>query len=212
MKESPGLLLPVACVVGIAGGMISYALMAPAWVSAVLATVGPVVWLSSTLKRHREGLHRRLSSAVRLFGFLLVVYMLMLPVAIRELSQKDEPTDLLLASEHNFTDVVSELYPDRGETLYLQASQVGQCLEAQYTRGELPEACRKYDQEKLVDVMRKQLQQAVATGIKHNEAFYYDYLELLVITQGDEQEIEAAAAAWKRSFPNSKKPDPRQRL
>lgn len=211
MKESRSLLLPIVCVAGIAGAMASYALMAPVWVPAILATVGPLVWVSITWKRNREGLQRRVSSVLRLFGFLLVVYALMLPVLIRELSKRGETADLVLAPEHNFTDVISELYPDRGEVLYLQASQVGQCLEAQYTRGTLPDACRKYDQQELVAVMRQQLKRAVATGVKHNEAFYYDYLELLVITGGDEQEIEEAAAAWKRSFPNSKKPDPRRR-
>ena len=211
MKESRSLLLPIVCVAGIVGAMVTYAMMAPVWVPAVFAIVGPLIWISSSVKRHREGLLWRLGSVVRLFGFLLVVYALMLPVLIRELSKKGETADLVLAPEHNFTDVISELYPDRGEVLYLQASQVGQCLEEQYTRGILPEACRKYEQEELVSVMRQRLKRAVATGVKHNEAFYYDYLELLVITRGDEREIEEAAAAWKRSFPNSKKPDPRRR-
>ena len=53
MKESRSLLLPIVCVTGIVGAMVSYAMMAPDWVPALLATVGPLIWISSSVQRQR---------------------------------------------------------------------------------------------------------------------------------------------------------------
>ena len=48
MKESRSLLLPIVCVAGIVGAMVTYAMMAPVWVPAVFAIVGPLIWISSS--------------------------------------------------------------------------------------------------------------------------------------------------------------------
>jgi hypothetical protein len=57
---------------------------------------------------------------------------------------------------------------------------------------------------------RALLEQAIATGLKTEEDLFYRYAQVLVEQDAPEDEVAAAVALWKRHYPFSDLPDPRE--
>lgn len=86
--------------------------------------------------------------------------------------------------------IMSRLYPERGESLLYRG------IHAAYVERNLPQA-------------RALFEQAMATGVKTEEDLYYRYAQVLMELEAPAEEVAAAVALWKRHYPFSDLPDPR---
>lgn len=86
--------------------------------------------------------------------------------------------------------IMSRLYPERGESLLYRG------IHAAYVERDLPQA-------------RTLFEQAIATGLKTEEDLFYRYAQVLVELKAPEDEVAAAVALWRRHYPFSDLPDPR---
>lgn len=110
--------------------------------------------------------------------------------------------------EYDLPGVEARLFPDSPDTLFLQAVQLNYCSSG----GPLYQShpyCSKYS-DVSSEAIRDLLENAVSKMPKTNEDIYYSYLDVLIRTGADQQKIDAAAEQWKKLFPLSKRPDPRQ--
>jgi hypothetical protein len=87
--------------------------------------------------------------------------------------------------------IMSRLYPERGESLLYRG------IHAAYVERDLPQA-------------RTLFEQAIATGLKTEEDLFYRYAQVLVELDAPEEDVAAAVALWKRHYPFSDLPDPRE--
>ncbi|RLT02953.1 MAG: hypothetical protein DWI21_16415 [Planctomycetota bacterium] len=159
----------------------------------------------------------QISSAIRAawwdlrpFRLLMIVYGMTITVSVWEISQQALVVDLYLDPHANFTDALTTLYPERGESQYAKVIQAVQCAEAQQLRRPAPATCRQYNPDELVHEVRSFFERGLGTGIKHHQGLYYEYLQFLVLTKAKPADIDAAYQAWRRNFPLSSLPDPRR--
>ena len=150
---------------------------------------------------------RTIFQRLRSFRYLIAAGALAIVVAMWEVSHRDDPVDLMLSSNPNFTSTVCELYPGRTEPLYMKAIQAGLCAQL---RTPIPDVCRQFNPRTIKNEVNDIFQQGLKTGVKHIEGIYYDYVQFLVISGGTKSEINRAYEAWRTNFPLSKLPDPRQ--
>ncbi len=205
-RRSP-LLVPGVTIAGIVVGFAAYAAGAPEWLAIALALSGPGLGLGLLFGRHRERVWSVLQSVRYELGFLIVVVLLAIPAVWREWA-RPEAVDLVAAPEHNFTDVLAELYPERGEAQYLKAVQAGICLNT--PAGRLPDICKQYENVDLRKEVRRRFDVVIRSGIKNREEYSYEYLNMLIQLDADDAEIDRAYDLWRRHFPYSKLPDPRR--
>ena len=153
---------------------------------------------------------RAAGRSLRPFRLLLIVYGLAITVGVWEVSQRSVAVDLFLDPDANYTDALTTLYPERGESYYVKALQAILCSEAEEQHRPVPSTCQQYNSRELVREVRLQFDRSLRTGIKHEQGLYYEYLQFLVLTKAKRSEIEAAYQAWRRNFPLSRLPDPRK--
>ena len=148
--------------------------------------------------------------SLRPFRLLLIVYGLAITVGIWEVSQRSVAVDLFLDPDANYTEALTTLYPERGESHYVKALQAILCSEAEEQHRPVPSSCQQYNSRELVREVKLQFDRGLRTGIKHEQGLYYEHLQFLVLTKAKPLEIEAAYQAWSRNFPLSRLPDPRK--
>ena len=115
--------------------------------------------------------------------------------------------DLLFDSEPTFADVLEELYSDRAETVFERALQVTRCkMDPDKWNSRVCPKLRSIPDGELLKLFEK----GFATGVKGNEDQLYTYAVVLALSNANSTEIDAAVAAWRKSFPASTAPDPRE--
>ena len=61
-----------------------------------------------------------------------------------------------------------------------------------------------------MESIRNLFEVALSVNPKMSQNLYYNYVEILIQAKASQDEIDAAAMEWKRLFPLSKRPDPRE--
>ena len=149
---------------------------------------------------------RTAADRLRIFRFLMLIYIPALVVGVWEFSHRNQTVDLFLGQTPNFANTVGKLYPDRAEPLYMRAVQAGLCGQP---RDPVPAACRQFNPRTIRRDVRELFQRGLKTGVKHFQELYYDYVRFLVITGAPKSEIDKAYHIWRSNFPISNLPDPR---
>ena len=175
----------------------------------VAAVVMPVVnWL-------------RKSQAARSFRYPLLILSVPICVSLYEAwlyqtipESVNESLDLAAAEgepdlnfEYDLPGVMHSLFPESPDAVFARGLQMHQCMVNQDT-GRDAEICRQFqtlEPEVILDYYRR----AIRTGAKSNEALYYTCAELLIQSGASQAEIDEVVEVWKRNFPRSKFPDPR---
>lgn len=121
------------------------------------------------------------------FRFLMVVMGLATCAMLLEITDDSPLEERELAHPY----IMSRLYPERGESLLYRG------IHAAYVERDLPQA-------------RALLEQAMATGLKTEEDLFYRYAQVLVEQDAPQEDIARAVALWRRHYPFSDLPDPRE--
>jgi hypothetical protein len=126
---------------------------------------------------------------VNRYRFLLYVLAIALFAAYWEVT--DPQVDKSLQqTPPGYPEVIGTMYPDREDSLFLQAMQAR-------TAGNLSQA-------------RELFERAISTGVKTDENLYYEYLATLIEMDAEQADVDAAAKLWRTNYPFSKKPYPRK--
>lgn len=110
--------------------------------------------------------------------------------------------------EYDLPGVWSELFPDEPDALWLRSRQLGFCSDQRHGFQTHP-FCRKF-QDVPPEELRKLYEAALSAQPKLNQDIYYNYVEILIHDHAPQEEVDAAVEEWRRLFPMSKRPDPRE--
>ena len=167
------------------------------------------------------GLHRLFAGRLRRYRFLFFIYVAAGSIGVYEawhyqnissdiVESLDLPTgagepDLFLETE--LPQVLYDLFPERAEALLARGFQMKLCA-MERAQGRMPSVCAAFQDVDIADI-RSVFESALATGSKTDENLQYHYVEVLIRQQAPKAEIDAAVANWRRLFPYSERPDPR---
>ena len=121
----------------------------------------------------------------RRYRMLIGIYAIALLVGIREyvVSRSQGPVDLQSEKWSEMTDVVAGINPGNPDTEFLEAIQ----------------AMQGGDEEEFV----RRMEEALASGVKHNDLMMRAYTQHLLNTGGDYRLINFAANRWRDNHPFS---------
>ena len=132
----------------------------------------------------------------RQFFFLIVVCGLGLIAAVLESGGRPTSSGGLDAESVQqiytlaYGDVLQQLYPDDPQSHYMRGAR------ALFERNDAATA-------------RKHFETALAMGVKTDENLLYYYAVSLIRTDADQAKVDEAIANWRRNFPHSGHPHPR---
>lgn len=132
-------------------------------------------------------------SWLREYRTLLILYGLFGLLAVAEVlsSSDDAPANQPGTSPPDeATQLVEQLYPHRPEALFWRGM----------------EAVEQND----LRTARRLFEQALSTGVNTHESLLYNYAIVLLMLHEAPAQIDTAVARWRRFFPHSTLPDPRQ--
>lgn len=183
-----------------------------AWVLLVLLLGLPFRWFC----------HWMYTGRLRRYRFLFGIYLAAGTVGAFEAWQyRKTPESLLKAVdlplgpgepdlflEYDLPSVLYDLYPERSEVLFIRAFQMKLCQEtpSAFQRYSICEQFRDTD----LNTIREYFETALAKKSRTDENLYYHYVEILIRLNAPQSKIDAATAEWKRIFPLSERPDPRE--
>lgn len=159
---------------------------------------------------------------VRRYRFLVVIYGLTLIFAVYEIwltrSVSESVTDWMeiesgpgeasLYYHYEFPEMLNEVYPGRSATLLAQSFKMQFCVEQSDAGLRIP-ACERLENVSLEET-RRLLEAAMATGNRGDEILLYHHAVFLASKNAPDPEVDAAIRHWKRHYPFSQRPDPRQ--
>ena len=122
------------------------------------------------------------------YRILIVIWSLGLLMGVREYRvgrAMEQPVDFLTAEGASFADVMSRINPEDPDTDFLEGMQA---LVAGDPVG-----------------FRSQIEEALASDIKHNEILLQFYAQYLVNEVADWREVNPALNRWRRNFPFSQR-------
>ena len=122
------------------------------------------------------------------YRILIVIWSIGLLVGVREYRvgrAMEQQVDFLTAEGASFADVMSRINPEDPDTDFLQGMQA---LVAGDPVG-----------------FRDQIEEALASDVKHNEILLQFYAQYLVNEAADWREVNPALNRWRRNFPFSKR-------
>lgn len=147
------------------------------------------------------------------FRFLAVILGASLALAFYESSHENLPKtiaevspDWLMDERVNMARTLTELYPERSYGHFLRGYQAAMCWDQRFA----PPVCDSFPYKDLRDV-RGALEEAIAhKGLADQEELYHFYAFILARTNESPEAVDQAIRQWRRHYPHSKKPDPRQ--
>lgn len=147
------------------------------------------------------------------FRFLACILGAGLALALYESSRKDlpktiaaVPADWLMDERVNMARTLTELYPERSYGYFLRGYQAAMC----WDQGFAPPVCEAFPYKDLRDV-RSALDNAIARGgAAEQEELFHFYAFMLARSHERPEVVDEAVRQWRRHYPHSKKPDPRQ--
>ena len=122
------------------------------------------------------------------YRILIVIWSMGLLVGVREYRVSRamvQPVDFLTGEGASFADVMSRINPEDPDTDFLQGMQA---LAAGDPVG-----------------FRSQIEEALASDIKHNEILLQFYAQFLINEAADWREVNPALNRWRRNFPFSQR-------
>lgn len=114
--------------------------------------------------------------------------------------------DLFL--DYDLPGLLTELYPQRSEALFMRGFQLKMCYEDRLELRPSGAVCSQFREVDL-PAIRDFFEAALRQHSRTDENLYYHYVEVLIRMNALESEIDAAAKEWKRLFPQSRRRDPR---
>jgi hypothetical protein len=150
---------------------------------------------------------------LREFRFLAVILGAGVLLAFYESSRDDlpktiaqVPAEWLMNDRVNMARTLTELYPERSYGHFLRSYQAAMC----WDQGFAPPVCDAFPYKDLRDV-RRALDDAIARGgAAEQEELFHFYAFMLARSNEPPEVIDEAVRQWRRHYPHSKKPDPRQ--
>jgi len=100
-------------------------------------------------------------------------------------SQQIEDRNTYQLPEQSLSHTLNLLYPKFADSIFLQGISTG------YQNRNFMTGCQLYDQ-------------ALATGVKHNEELFQKQTICLERTQADDETIQLTVDRWRKNFPNSR--------
>ena len=121
----------------------------------------------------------------RQYRMLIGIYAIVLVVGVREylVSRSQGPVDLLTEGWSEMTDVVAEINPGDPDTEFLEAIR----------------AMQGDDEEEFV----RRMEEALASGVKHNDLLLRSYAQHLLNSGADYRLINFATNRWRENHPFS---------
>ena len=121
----------------------------------------------------------------RRFRMLIGIYLLAVAVGVREyvISRREIPIDMLSDTWAEMTEVVAAINPDDPDTDFLASIQ----------------AIREGD----ADEFMRQMEAALASGVKHNDLLMQAYAQQLLSQGVDYRRINLALNGWRKNHPSS---------
>ena len=187
----------------------------PAWIVTLALVVVPcIAWVASRLTG---------TDLLRRYRFLLYVVVLALLCGGFEAWQHRKiPKSLLkpldiavgpgepdLFLDYDLPGVLTGIYPERSEALFMRGFQLKMCYEDRVQNRTTPAVCRPFQTVDLPQI-REYFERAIAQHPKTDENLYYYYVEVLMRSRATQSEIDAATQQWQHLFPRSPRPDPRK--
>jgi len=184
----------------------------PAWSTLLLLSAVPAVsfcvWMWTGRLRRYRFLFAIYGIAALAAGYEAWLYRAIPESVAESIDLPAGPGEPDLFLEGNLVGVMVDLYPHRAESLFVRGFQVKLCNDGNDAHRH-DSICEQFRDSDLATV-RKYFEQALALGTKTDENLYYHYVEILIRQDAPQDEIDAAAAEWKRLFPLSERIDPRE--
>lgn len=112
----------------------------------------------------------------------------------------------LLGEQHNLVKTLLELYPERSHGHFLQSYQAAMCWENQFQ----PTVCRAFPHQDLRDVQAALEAALQRAGDFDQEKLFHFYAFILDRLNEPPEVVDEAVRNWRRHYPYSTLPDPRQ--
>ena len=121
----------------------------------------------------------------RRFRMLIGIYLIAVAVGVREywISKQAPPVDMMSDEWAEMSEVVASINPDHPDTEFLASIQ----------------AMREGDATEFMRLM----EEALASGVKHNDLLMQTYAQQLLVTGADYRRVNFALNSWRTNHPHS---------
>lgn len=145
----------------------------------------------------------------RVYRNLALIYAVALVVWLGEYRRGMKEDDVYLAPHSKYTEVISQIYPQRNEPQFYAGFRSVASAKLDETPDQIREdparaelAVKKWEQE--LAAAAEHYQRSVEGGMISQEMLFYQYALTLMRLRADAAQIDKAIADWRRNYPYSR--------